>query len=121
MNLLKLSTAQKTFKELFNRIPAEVDRKVLLDFYQERMKDDEWETLPRYDRYFEAWYFESYINYKKNMGKPCLEDVLDEIQFWEIESMDEKDRKKCFRFGLWVGACIHELYERKIILTTEDK
>jgi len=118
MNLLKLSTAKKTFNELFNKVPTEVDRKVLLDFYRERMED---ESLPRYARYFEAWYFKSYIDCKKFVSKPCLKDILDGIDCWEVESMNEKDRKKCFRYGLWVGAHIHELYKRKIIETTEDK
>lgn len=120
MNLLKLSTAKKTFKKLFNKVPAEVDQKILLALYKERMEDEESEALPKYEKYFEAWYFESYINYKKFVSKPCLEDVLDAIDCWEVESINEKDRKKCFRYGLWVGACIHELYKRKIIETIEE-
>ena len=120
MNLLKLSTAQRTFKELFNKVPAEVDRKVLVDFYRERMEDESGEILPRYERYFENWYFKTYIDCKKFVSKSWLKDVLDGILCWEEESINEQDRKKCFEYGLRVGAYIHELYERKIILTTED-
>ena len=121
MNLLRLSTAKRTFKELFNKVPTEVDRKVLVDLFQERMEDENWDTLPRYEKYFEGWYFKSYINCKKNIRKHWLKDVLDGILCWEEESINEQDRKRCFEYGLWVGAYIHELYKRKIILTTEEK